>query len=330
MKTTGIAALGVCLAVAAGCGGSDKSGTGGGGGAGLTGGAGGASTGGGAPGGGGGGTGGAGGAGTCTFGEPNNTRETATPVNLNQAYTGLCVGSATTPATDPTDFYEFTAPATDLAGGYVQVQVRNVTAQNTEFQAYAVSDNATVLDAYTTDPGANLDGWFTVAPGQKYRVQVHMFSGESPQFTYDVQFKYTAIVDAYEPNNARETAKPITVGTPIMASPAVAAAGGDIADTEKADWYAVTLAAGTAKVVASNVPADTTCDIIVYAPDGSVVDEAYSTDLGANCKLDLKDLVAGAYKIKFERFAGAPKRSDDTATPPQYVTGQYTLAVTQP
>ena len=29
----------------------------------------------------------------CAFGEPNNTREQATPIDLNRGYTGLCIAS---------------------------------------------------------------------------------------------------------------------------------------------------------------------------------------------------------------------------------------------
>ncbi len=264
----------------------------------------------------------------CSFGEPNNTRETATPVALNRIYAGNCVDGPG----DPMDFYEFTAPAADVAGGYVQVQVRNVGGQSAEYEAWAASDNEKVQDHYSTTDGANLDGWFTVAPGGKYRVAVHMFAGTSPEFTYDVQFKYTALNDAFEPNNSRATAKPLTLGTAIMASAAVPALGGLApTDAEKDDWYSVTLAAGTTTVLVSNVPSDTTCDVTAFDPSGAMVDEKYSTTDGANCKLDLVDLtMAGTYTFNMQRFAGAPPREGDGATVPAFVSGQYTLLVTQP
>jgi hypothetical protein len=64
----------------------------------------------------------------------------------------------------------------DAAGGYVQVGVTNVGAQGlAELVVTSVVDNDVLIDTYTTDEGASIKAWFTVAPGARYPVEVNRF-----------------------------------------------------------------------------------------------------------------------------------------------------------
>jgi len=263
---------------------------------------------------------------SCGFGEPNDAREQATPIDVNKSYSG-CVSSDD--GTDALDFYELTAPM-DAAGGYVEVSVSGVGAQGlSELIATSSTDNDVLFDAYTTDEGASVKGWFTVAPGAKYRLSVGRFGGAGARFSYSVTAKYTKITDTFESNNTKADAKPISLNTPIQASPAAVSANTKLADTDDQDWYKVTLGAGNATVKLSDSPADHLCDVELIDDNGNRVGENYTTDKGANCQVDAMGLVGGTYYVNAHSFAGPPVRSGGNSAPPTNVTGQYTLVVTQ-
>ncbi len=262
--------------------------------------------------------------GTCGPGEPNNTRETATTVSTDGGVTHGCVGGSA----DDKDFYEFTAP-TSTAGGLVRISLTNVsTAAAPEMTIYAASDNGEIASKYETDPGKSLSMWLTVASGAKYRVALNPFASSS-NISYDLALSYTGLADAYEPNNRKEDAKPLTLGTAIQASAAAVSAASTFTDADAEDWFKATVAAGTATVLMSNVPADYGCDVEVFDAAGTGIAEKYSTSAGANCQVDLVSLTAGDIYLKVHEFAGKPLQGGDGA-PPASITGQYTLKVSQP
>jgi hypothetical protein len=264
----------------------------------------------------------------CDFAEPNDTREQAKPIDLDKAYAGLCVSNPEGP--DELDFFEITAPVTDLAGGYVEVQLSNVKNGGLgEIIVTSSLDNGVIFDSYTTDPGANVSGWLTVTPGAKYRIQVNRFGGRGERFAYDLRAKYTPIADAFEPNNTKEDAKAIEVGKGIQASAAAHSAKTEVTETDEADFYKVTLAAGAATVKMSSVPADFMCDVELLDAAGVRVAEKYQTDKGADCTLDATNLVGGSYLVKVHAFGGVPVRGATGSEVPAFVRLPYALAVTQ-
>ena len=266
----------------------------------------------------------------CAFGEPNDTRETAKAVDLNKTYAGLCVSHPDT-TDDLLDFFEITAPATDLAGGYVELSLANVSPTGLgDFIVTSEADNQVLVENYTTDPGGSVKAWFTVAPGAKYRIQVGRFGGQGERFSYDLLAKYTATVDAFEPNDTKETAKPITVGTPITASAVAHTANAMLSDDDQNDYYSVTLAAGDAQVKMTNVPDSYLCEVRLYQPSGDIVDQGdnYQTTKGADCTVNVTAIPAGNYLVRVTPFSGIVNAGKDT--PETFVTGHYTLAVTQP
>lgn len=263
----------------------------------------------------------------CDFGEPNDTRDQATPVDVNHPYQGLCVASPD--GVDDKDFYVMTAPA-DAAGGYVVLTVSNVAPLGlAELIVTSAIDNDVLVDTYTTTEGASIKSWFTVSPGAKYKVQISRFGGNGTRFSYDMNLAYTKITDAYEPNQTKADAKPLTLGTPIQASAAAHSPAGKLVAGDDFDWYKVTLAAGNATVKLSNSPADHLCDVELYDSAGQKAGENYTTTNGANCQIDATNLVAGDYTINAHHFGGTPNRAGD-GDPPASVTGSYTLVVTQP
>ena len=260
----------------------------------------------------------------CGFGEPNGTRETATVLALDGGTKSGCVGGET----DPLDFYEFTAP-NDPAGGIVKIDLTNVAAvAGPEMEIFAASDNGSIASKYETDEGKSLSMWVGVSPGAKYRFNLKPFASQR-NMSYDLTLQYSKINDAFEPNNAKEDAKSITVGTPIQANAGAVSAGSTISAADAEDWYKVTVAAGLATVKMSNVPSDYTCELSVFNAAGVEIDGKYSTTPGANCQVDLTALTAGEIKIRQRQFAGRPDQGGAGAVPPTFAN-PYTLEVTQP
>jgi hypothetical protein len=218
----------------------------------------------------------------------------------------------------------------DAAGGYVEVSVSGVGVQGlAELVATSSTDNDVLFDAYTTDQGASVKGWFTVAPGAKYRLSVGRFGGAGARFAYSVTTKYTQISDTFEANNTKADAKQISPNVPIQASAADVSASTKLADSDDQDWYEVTLGAGNATVKLSNSPSEHLCDVDLIDDNGNRVGENYTTDKGANCQIDAMGLLGGTYYVNAHSFAGPPVRSGANSAPPTNVTGQYTLVVTQ-
>ncbi len=262
----------------------------------------------------------------CGMGEPNDTREQSTAIDLDKSYAG-CVSA--TDGTDLLDFYELTAPM-DAAGGYVEVTISGVGPQGlAELIVTSSADNDVLFDAYTTDNGGSVKGWLTVAPGAKYRVRVSRFAGAGTRFAYSLDTKYTKINDTFEPNNSKADAKPISLNMPIQASAAAVSANTALAGADAEDWFKVTLAAGNATVKLSNSPSDHLCDVELIDNSGQSVGENYTTSNGANCQIDATALTGGTYYVNAHTFAGVPLRAAANAAPPAQITAQYTLVVMQ-
>lgn len=262
--------------------------------------------------------------GGCDFGEPNNDRDHGTPITLNASYTKMCVSGA-----DGADFFEIVGP-NDVAGGYVEVSMTNVGDASPEMEVFAVADQGKMFDTYTTTRGASLYGWFTVSPGAKYQVKIREFAAtgpsNDPQFTYDLNVKYTPLNDKYEPNDKREDAKPISLATPILAS-GVAVSPKATPDNDD-DWYKVTLAAGMVTVVVKT-PADTNCDVKLYDAANAVAGGNYQVGHGTDCTFTVDPVTPGDYTLVRRTFGSPAPTAGNVQLTPDYVTKQYTLTVTQ-
>ena len=259
--------------------------------------------------------------------EPNDTRDLATPYVLGSTVIA-CIG---TPADK--DLYSFTAPVTDAAGGYVMLSFTDVGATgDMDLTLFSAADNSSIDEEYKTDPGASLFAYLAVAPGVTYRIQVAQFSSSDVPVRYTMKAAYVPIADAYEPNDTKDTAKPIAVATPIMAS----LSAGYVSDPYKgeafADWYSVPLAVGPATITFANAPTDIAGDIQLLDPNGEQVDEKYTLTNGANVTLTADVKTAGIYKFAVQPFSGAPRPADSTVAgvSPDHFTRLYTLTVTQP
>jgi hypothetical protein len=311
MRIALLSVVGITLLVGCGSGSSGKPGVG---------------TGSGGTGTGSGGTGGTGAPGSCgvTEAEPNNTRDTATAYTAGAAVVA-CIG-----ADDDVDFYQFTAPEADVAGGYYAIAIDDVGAGYADLKMYAVSDNGEIDHEYTDSAGASLRAFLAAAPGQQYRITVGSFSGFDLPFKYTLKATYTKVVDSYEPNDTRATAKPITLGTPVTATLFAGYRSATLDPDEYQDFYTLTLAAGTVTAKLADIPSDVYGDLKVLDADGNEVDHSYSSTMGANVTITMKAVTAGVHFVRAGIFTAPPDGAGKGIMLPDHFTHPYTLTVQQP
>ncbi len=264
--------------------------------------------------------------------EPNGDTAQATAYALGESTRG-CVG-----LNNDVDTFSFTTPA-DGTGGGVLVSFTEVgKGSETPLGALSVrfraeGDNGDVFTTYTATAGGNLSAYFAAAPGRKYYVQVEPFSGE--KFVYTMKATYTAVADAFEPNDTKATATPIELNTGYSAY-YFAGYTGAAAPTEEqlADYYSVDLAAGPATVKLRNMPGTLTGYIHVFNPAGVETSTEYVTTAGADVTdtftVEAADIVEdNTFLIRVDRFSGVDFAGQADALPAHF-TNPYELTVTQP
>ncbi len=258
--------------------------------------------------------------------EPNNTRDQATPLSP-MALVPACLGT-----TKDVDWYELTAPS-DPGGGFVLIDVSEVGEITPQLEGYTVSDNGLIETLYNDSPGSNMNAFLAVASGQKYRLVFSGFAevGKAPA-KYTLKTTYTKVDDRYEPNDTRATAKPITAGMPIMAYLHAGHRSARITPDDVADWYTVTLAAGTATVKLVNVPTNLTAVVEVYDGAGKMLIQAFGPNNGANVDKEATIVTPGPHQVMVTSFSLAPdgfgKSPRPTVVPDSY-TRSYTLTIAQ-
>ena len=262
---------------------------------------------------------------------PNDTRDTATAYVLGTPVT-TCIDTEA-----DIDMYSFTVPANNPAGGFVRLTFTDVGVSGAlDVNLYSAVDNSQVDELYKIDGGASIDAYLAVAAGTTYRIAVSQFTSSAVPFRYTMTATYTGLVDLYEPNDTKDAAKPIGVGTAITAYQAAGYVQDPYVGDALADWYSVVLAGGSAManttVKMSTVPTDIMGDVQLFDPDGVAIGESYSTTPGANVTLVAQAAVAGTYLIKVSPFSGAPAPAGEIklGVPPDHFTRPYTLTVTQP
>jgi hypothetical protein len=228
----------------------------------------------------------------CSFGEPNDTRETAFAVTAG-SYLGVCLEKSN--QGDNTDFYAFTSPATDKAGGYVTVSLSNVQTTDTVIRAYDAVTNEVMPGDFHAASGESLKVWFAVRPGRKYNILVQHYV-KNIDGIYDMAIGYNKVDDANEANNTREEATPITLGTDIEAT--FLKTQGVGAENEQVDWYKVDVSGVPAAVLANvkNVPSDADTQIKIFDSAFVEVGIGYAGK-GANVTANATkaDLKSGTY-----------------------------------
>jgi hypothetical protein len=277
--------------------------------------------------------GGAGGGGTSMPGcglpnepEPNDTRERATPYTAGATAAG-CMVSA-----EDVDFFEFTAPSGDAAGGYFQGALTDVGNGRVEARIFSASDNAPIDRSYTDDPGASLFFYFAAAPGQTYRVAVANLPPFTAGFPYTFKAAYSKIADGFEPNDTRDQAKPIGLGMTVSAFIFAGHTSSTVQSDEFKDWYSFTLGAGNVTIKVTDVPSNVRIEGFLYDADGSKVDapRMSNDNYGGSFDVTTRVLKPGLHRLELGTYPPAPQPYGKGMTLPDNFTKPYKLTVSQP
>jgi hypothetical protein len=255
--------------------------------------------------------------------EPNNSRDQATAYALGSSVLG-CVG-----VEDDADYFEFTVP-NDAAGGYVQLLLSEVGDGNLAATVYSASDNGQIVNSYATTRGQNVAAFFAVAPDQKFRVSVDDFGGFDKPYRYALKASYTKLEDAFEPNDTREQAKPITLGAPVNAFLFAGHATSNVTDYAFYDFYKLPVTAAQVTVKLENVPLNVTGDLRLFDAEGREVASKYETTGGASVTLTHTVETAGDYSVRVGNFSTLPEVSGRVANVPDHFTRAYKLTTSQP
>ena len=165
------------------------------------------------------------------------------------------------------DYYELSAPAEDLGGGYFEFAITDIPGgeMNLAIQSTVNFDN--VLTSNTAQVGVSRFGHFATAPGETYLLWMRPKAGTKYPYDYKVQIKYTQAIDAAEPNDTRQTARPLNVGE--VAHGLLFAGYRAAAISEYDDWYAVNLSAGAYTALLTQVPASTNAMAYIWNSSGT-------------------------------------------------------------
>ncbi len=253
----------------------------------------------------------------CGVNGVDDTRATSRAFLLGGGV-NACVGTA-----EDVDYYEFTAPS-DNSGGYVSIEVDNVSDNGAiSFTVESGENDVVIFDNSALD-AASITGFIGVVPGEKYRVAVRNYVGFATAFKYRLKLDYTRINDSYEPNDKRDDAKAITIGTAVNAY----MWKGFGESTKWDDWYKVTLAAGNASINVTNVPTDVAIITDLVTADGTLVVSRTSTNEGAAVTLTPTLVTAGTYYVRVGT-SSYPIIESRGLTYPDSFTRAYALTISQ-
>jgi hypothetical protein len=225
--------------------------------------------------------------------EPNDTRDKSVPVAAPAMFTS-CFDSD-----DDVDYYELTAPSDP--GGYYLISLTGITDVEVDIKGFTATDNGMLAYLYAQAGGQDLHTYLATSAGQKYRLAVSSFAGWKAPSKYTMKITYMKVDDTYEPNNTRDTAKPITLGTPVMAYIHDGFITSQVDDEDVRDWYTVTAAAGNLTATVENVPMNLDAWVEIVDAAGKL-DYAYSSNKGANATLTVMNVAAGTFRISVKPF----------------------------
>jgi hypothetical protein len=224
--------------------------------------------------------------------EPNDMRDQS--VKIAPSTITSCFGTD-----EDVDYYELTAPSDP--GGYYVISLTEVGDVEVEMYAYTVTNNGMIGHIYAANGGQDLHAYLGTSAGQKYRLQVGSFAGWKGPSKYTLKVSYMKVDDAYEPNNTRDTAKPITLGTPINAFIHDGFITAQVDDEDVRDWYTVTAGPGNLTAKVENVPMNMSAWVEIVDAAGKL-DYAYSSNNGSDATLTVMGVAAGTFRISVKPF----------------------------
>ncbi len=258
--------------------------------------------------------------------EPNEDRDHASP------YTPGTTVTASVGTTTDVDFYETTVPADHLAGGYYQASITDVGEGAMRAVVYTKSDNNIVHQVTSTTNGASLFFYWAAAPGQTYRIEVGKGGNFAAAYNYTLKIQYTRVDDAFEPNDDRDNAKPITLGTPITAYCFTGFKTYQINPDDYQDWFEVVLAAGMTTVTINNPTTNwrPQFDMIDSLANPLTPARVIGSTAGASISHMFMVTNPGKYRASIQGYGGSIGREHDNGmTVPDNFKKPYILTISQ-
>ncbi len=257
---------------------------------------------------------------------PNEDRDHATVLALSTP-TRACLQTAA-----DVDFYEFTIPATPVQGGFIKLQITDVsTNASVGFTTYAAADNGEFQTGSNATEGGSVFAFFAGKAGAKFRVRIARYIGWTAAAPYTITASYTGVNDVNEPNDDNATATNITIGTPVQG---YLFAGHEVstkpADTAWEDRFKVTVPQGMMTFTLA-VPPDIDGQIKLYNALGSEIASKSDPSVGSTVVLqhDVEASEAGVVYIGVHPYIGHDY-SGSGSTTFSFWTTPYTLTVTGP
>lgn len=238
-----------------------------------------------------------------------------------------------------TDVVSIPLPATDVGGGLLKVTIAAQT-QALEVSLWLGEGEkkdegrweASVLDEENGAFYLRLHG------GKAYELRAHALNFRDDRTNgYTVSWEYEPLVDCYEGNDTRESAKRIPVDTPIKAylHAGIGPDDGRLVGGTADDWYTFELTEAKAAKLRVNVPGDNTAyfsvrngeDVEVTCDDPNFGMGTSATDTAEDMESCVATLAPGKYWIK-----GGIANSEDPGTgigetPPRSWSSAYTLTL---
>jgi hypothetical protein len=253
--------------------------------------------------------------------EPNNDQAQAAPYIPGTQVMATSV-------TGDEDYFALTAPPGDLSGGYYQLRITNVGAGYVHLVVYSKTDNGRIGGTDGADAGESSFFYWAALPGQIYYVRTYG-GGSTMPFAYTFTVSYTKVDDPYEPNNDRESPKPIPLGQMVTAYffSGFAAA---IASVDE-DWYSIDLAAGPATATLTSVATNERLLLDLVNDDFESTRLGSSVSMGSNVNAPFTVPTAGKYSIvvKPQSFVALSQQGASMTVIDSF-TRPYKLVVTQP
>ena len=249
--------------------------------------------------------------------EPNDVPADQTPVCLGQSISGY--------SGEEEDWFEFEAPTAPYGGVVTVTATPEDQSGRLDVVVRAQSDHGVIVDGPFPDDGETVELWFSAMPGQRYRIMVDNHTGSAG---YDLAIDWQPTFDCYEPNQTRDEAKAIPLGTIEALMVAGYVDGDDPDESAFSDWYRLQLDNGEVTVEVHDGPFDVAHRVRLVDSDGQEVDDDWTVEDGAAVGFST-DVTAGEYYVQVTAWSGnAPSRGSDDALGDN-ITRPYALTVTQ-
>jgi len=226
------------------------------------------------------------------------------------------------------DYFALTAPQGDLAGGYYQLRITSATAGYVHVSVYSATDNGRIGLNDGSSAGESSYFYWAALPGQIYHVRTSGGGATTP-FAYTFTVSYTKIDDPYEPNNDRESPKPITLGQTVTAYFFSGFASSTASVDE--DWYSIDLAAGPATATITSVATNERLFLELVNANFETSRLGSSVSMGSNINAPFTVPAAGKYSIVVspQSFVAASQQGKEMNVIDSFMR-PYKLLVTQP